>query len=329
MLEHEHAFAQYVRILGKGKKGSRSLTVEEAEEAMAMILDRKVRPEQLGAFLMLLRVKEESPEELCGFVRAVRGQLSTPEGLKVTLDWSTYAGKKNRLPWFFLSALALAGDGERILMHGARGHTAGRIYVEDLLHLFGLKPARNWMDVELELAHCNLSYVPVDVMSPVLHEIINLRPVLGLRSPVHTLCRLLNPLDAPYRIDGVFHPAYGPMHQQTARLLGQNNSVTVRGDGGEAEIRPDNDCTLQWVRDGEYVDDVWPRRFSQRLVKDEQLDPRDLLAFWRGDLSHEYGEGAVLETLGVCLKLMGRAEQPEAAAKMAKDLWESRDRSAF
>ena len=329
MFDNEHPFAQYVRILGKGKNGSRSLTTEESKEAMTMILEGQVRPEQLGAFLMLLRVKEESPQELCGFVQAVREQMTVPDDLRVELDWSTYAGKKNRLPWFFLSALVLASDGVPILMHGARGHTTGRVYIEDLLHLFGLKAAKNWLDAELELKHCNLVYVPLDMLNPVLAEIINLRPILGLRSPVHTLCRLLNPLDAPYRIDGVFHPAYAPMHQQTAKLLGQNNSVTVKGDGGEAEIKPDSDCTLQWVRNGEYVDDIWPRRFQQRLVKDKEIDTRDLLRMWRGEIENEYGKAALLETLAVSLKLIGRVEQSDAANKMALDIWEARDKTLY
>ena len=46
----EHPFAQYVRILGKGKTGSRSLTEDEAREAMGMILSGEVQDVQLGAF---------------------------------------------------------------------------------------------------------------------------------------------------------------------------------------------------------------------------------------------------------------------------------------
>lgn len=325
----EHPFAQYVRILGKGKVGSRSLSREEAFEAMTLILEEEVRPEQLGAFLMLLRVKEESPEELQGFVQAVNEVSSVPETLQVDIDWSTYAGKRNHLPWYFLSALCLAGAGYRIAMHGARGHTAGRVYVEDMLHLFGLKSCHNWLDAELELQHCNLAYIPIDMISPVLAEIIELRNVLGLRSPVHTLCRMLNPLNAPYRIDGVFHPAYAPMHQRTAKLLGQNNSVTVKGDGGEAEIKPDSDCALQWVKNGEYVDEIWPRLMPKRLVKEAQLNPRDLLAVWRGAMDHEYGEAAITETIAVCLQLMDKAPSVEDARAQATSLWAARDKSLY
>src|SRR5471030_1013507 len=103
----EHPFAQFVRILGKGKRGARNLTREEAREAMGMLLDEKVEDTQLGAFLMLLRHKEESPEELAGFTEAVRERLNAPS-LNVDVDWPTYAGKKRHLPWYLLAAKCLA-----------------------------------------------------------------------------------------------------------------------------------------------------------------------------------------------------------------------------
>ncbi|MEH6823620.1 MAG: glycosyl transferase family protein [Motiliproteus sp.] len=329
MTTQEHPFAPFVRILGKGKKGSRSLTCDEAEQAMAMILDRQVAPEQLGAFLMLLRVKEESPEELSGFITAVRARISAPVTLQADLDWSTYAGKKRQLPWFFLAALVLAEQGVRVCMHGARGHTPGRLYVEDLLGHFGLKGSNNWLDAALDLDETGLCYLPLVLINAELARIINLRRVLGLRSPVHTLSRLLNPLNARFRIDGVFHPAYGPMHQQTALLLGQDNSVTIRGDGGEAEIRPDADCSLQWVRAGKYFDQDWPRVQSQRHIRPDHLDSKDLLRVWRGHLQQPYGEAAVCETLAVCLCLLQRAESTDNARELAQVLWQQRDKTRF
>ncbi|MBI3904378.1 MAG: hypothetical protein HY309_02150, partial [Pseudomonas fluorescens] len=86
----EHPFAQFVRILGKGKRGARDLTRVEAREAMGMVFDEKVEETQLGAFLMLLRHKEESAEEMAGFTEALRERLNPP-ALAVDLDWPTYA----------------------------------------------------------------------------------------------------------------------------------------------------------------------------------------------------------------------------------------------
>ena len=134
----EHPFAEYIRILGKGKKGSRPLTQDEAYQAMKMILADEVLPIQLGAFLMLMRVKEETPEELAGFVLAAREScnLASDKAL-VDLDWSSYAGKRRHLPWFLLSALLLAENGISVFMHGAGGHSAGRLYTQDMLEISG------------------------------------------------------------------------------------------------------------------------------------------------------------------------------------------------
>jgi len=330
-MAQEHPFAQYVRILGKGKKGSRSLTREEANDAMGMILDRQVRPEQLGALLMLLRVKEESPEELAGFADAVRARYRPPQGIAASVDWATYAGKKRHLPWFMLVALLLAEQGTPVFMHGARGHTAGRLYSEDMLSLFGIEPCPDWQGVDHALRTTGFAFMSIDRLCPPLGEIIQLRNILGLRSPVHTLCRMLNPLDAEATIDGVFHPPYAPMHQQTALLLGIHQSVTVRGDGGEAEVKPDSDTELHWIIDGELDTGVWPRLYSQRLVKDERLDPQDLLGLWRGELDHPYGEGAVISTLAMVLRLL-EPERPidtERLLEQARERWARRDRRRF
>ncbi len=129
MKRQPHPFARFINILGRGKTLTRSLTIEEAEEAMAMILAGETLPEQLGAFLMLLRVKEESPAEIAGFVRAARATMQAPaRAPHVDVDWSSYAGKGRQLPWFTLSALILARNGWRVFMHGAEAHTQGRIY---------------------------------------------------------------------------------------------------------------------------------------------------------------------------------------------------------
>ncbi len=325
----EHPFAPYVRILGKGKSGSRSLDREEARIAMGMILDGEVRPEQLGAFLMLLRVKEEAPEELAGFADAVRERYAPPASLKVDLDWSSYAGKKRRHTWYLLVALCLASHGYRIFMHGARGHTPGRIYVEDMLGQFGLKPASDWVSAAAELDRCGFTYLSIDHFCPPLGDIIQLRSIMGLRSPVHTLCRMLNPLDARCSIDGVFHPAYGPMHQRAASLLGTQRNLTMKGDGGEAEARPDAECQLQWVLEGELVECLWPRTVGQRFMKEDELKPEVLKEVWLGTGSHPYGEAAVISTLAVVLQLLGEAGDQAVLLQRAEQLWQQRKIECF
>ena len=144
MIRPPHPFARFIQILGRGKTLSRSLTIEEAQEAMAMILAGDVLPEQLGAFLMLLRMKEESPGEIAGFVHAARAAMTLPSPMpKADVDWSSYAGKRRQLPWYLLAALVLAHNGYSVFMHGQDGHTAGRVYTGEVLARFGIPVAQS------------------------------------------------------------------------------------------------------------------------------------------------------------------------------------------
>lgn len=327
--EQAHPFAEFVRILGKGKKGSRSLTESEAHTAMTMILNTEVLDVQLGAFLMLLRVKEESVEELLGFVRAAREALAASTGLRVALDWSSYAGKRRHLPWYLFSIFLLAQKGHRILAHGASGHTTDRIYSEDVLQALGIPVAQDWASCEVHLEQQNFAYFPLSALCPPLHAIMDLRTVLGLRSPVHTLARLLNPADAPCVIQGIFHPGYRPVHQQVAQALGYQRVDVIKGEAGEIERNPDSDCLVQSVRDGELLEETWPALFQRRHVKEESLALEQFIAVWRGDVPHEYGEAAVTGTLAIALKLLGDASTQEEAMALASALWQERDRQRF
>ena len=261
----EHPFAQYVRILGKGRNGSRGLTFEEARDAMRMILADEVEPVQLGAFLMLMRVKEETPQEVAAAVEAVKGQLEIPSGApEVDLDWSSYAGKKRILPWYILSTLLMAENGIRVFMHGAAGHTAGRIYTRDVLPRLGVKAAAGMEEAVSQLESANFAYLDLEHLSPRLHEIVELRPLLGLRSPVHTIARMLNPFEAPTVMQGIFHPGYRPTHQQAGLLLEIQRLAVIKGEGGEIERNPDDPCLIQSVREGALVEEEWPAMFSKR-----------------------------------------------------------------
>ncbi len=321
--EIEHPFAEYVRILGKGQRGSRSLTGEEAERAFGMILDREVLDVQLGAFLMLLRIKAESVDELAGFVRATRNRLQLP-AVAVDLDWPSYAGKRRHYPWYLLAALTLARHGVRVVMHGAAGHTVNRLYAEDVLTALGLPIAHQATEAPAHLAQHGFAYVPLSTLSPVLGELIDLRNVMGLRSPVHTLARLINPFAAPCTVQAIFHPAYRSSHQQAAALLGARNMLVIKGEGGEFEYNPDADLTLAGIRAGALYETVWPRQNDSRSDPEPAFALAELIAVWEGKAHHPYGEQAVLGTLALALYTLQKANSREAAWDMARVWWQSR-----
>ncbi|WNB76237.1 glycosyl transferase family protein [Methylomonas koyamae] len=326
----EHPFAEFIKILGKGKKGARPLTQDEAYRAMQMILaDGQVEPIQLGAFLMLMRVKEETCEELAGFVAAARESFAFENKVAVDLDWSSYAGKRRHLPWFLLSTLLLAENGIKVFMHGAGGHTQGRLYTENVLRALGIDAAQSITEAGQQIERTNFSYLSLEHICPKLYDMINLRPVMGLRSPVHTLVRLLNPFDATASIQGIFHPSYRQVHQKAALLLDQKHMAVLKGEGGETERNPDVECLVQSVHDGELSDEIWPALFERRHMKAEELEPQLLAQVWRGELDDEFGQAAVIGTAAIALKLLGKAEDQTQAEALAAQFWAARDRNRF
>lgn len=322
----EHLFAQYVRILGKGKLGTRSLSLTEARHAFGMILRGEVEDMQLGAFLMLLRVKEETGEELAGFVQACRENMVPPaDTLTADLDWSSYAGKKHQHPWFILSLLLVAAAGHRVFIHGSDGHTAGRLYTEQAMLELGLPVADSWQQVEAQLASTGLSYLSLRYFCPELHRMMQLRHLLGLRSPVNTLARMYNPLRCEASIQSIFHPAYGDLHRDTDLILEQPRSLVFKGDSGEVEIKPHADTKLMLLSPEGKQEIVHSRIVEGRVASVTAPDTQSLRALWCAEAEDSYGLEAVLATTAVALLTVGSQATLKTARDRAEQLWHERD----
>jgi anthranilate phosphoribosyltransferase len=286
-----------------------------------MILDGRVMPEQLGAYLMLLRIKEESPEELAGFTLAVRAKL--PEaGFEVDIDWPCYAGKKRRSLWFLLAAKALASAGFRIHLHGAGAHTAGRQYVEDCLEALDIPLATSMEEAAATFRTHNLVFTPLSAFSPVLQQIIGLRPLMGLRSPVHSLARMINPSQAPLSLQSIFHPGYQPVHQQAACLLGEQEVLILKGDGGEFEVRPDKPGKLLRVQQGQASTQPLGDFMTPVAPDVSTPDVDALVRTWEHGFGQTGDELRVLTTLGLILAQSDKGDH--APIDRARAVWSDR-----
>ena len=325
----KHPFSQFIRAVGRGATLSRSLTMDEASEAMGMILDGEVEPVQLGAFLLVLRYRKETSEELAGFVQAARARMTAMPDVAVDLDWPSYADLHRQRPYFVLAALLLAQSGLRVLMHGIPGE--GPATTPAVLQAFGLGASETGDDVAAALDEANFAYLPLLAACPALHSLFDLRPLLGLRSPVNTFARELNPCDAPAQVQGVFHPTYLETHQETARLLGQPSAAIFKGGGGEVQRNPAKPCRVAMVTEAGLDEEIWPAMTAGETYpwRDEELEPRHVLDFWRGTWSASAPLAAVLGTTAIALKLTGRAGTQKEAEALARELWESRDRMAY
>lgn len=322
--DEPHPFAAFLRTIGRGSTVGRPLDESEAKAAFDMILDAKVEPMQLGAFLLVLRYRTEAPSELAGFVRAARHNFEGNGPPVADLDWPSYADRHKQLPYFVLAAKLLAGAGIRILIHGIKGE--GPATTRAAVSALGLATASSFDEASEALDRDNIAYLPLEAFCPKLEALFGLRPLLGLRTPVNSLARELNPAGAPAQMQGVFHPNYLSLHADTAVLLGQHKAAIFKGGGGEAQRNPDKPCRTLIVDDGVRSELEWPALLEGESYawRDEPLDVTRLAALWSGECDDLAPIQATTGTAAMALMMLGRAKDQEEAEAMASALWKGR-----
>jgi len=322
----ESRFATFVATLGRGPGRSRALTRDEARTAFGMVLRGEADPHQVGAFLMLLRFRGEDAEEITGMVQAARAHAgSGPSGMAVDLDWPSYgAGRTRGAPWFLLSALALARSGITVLMHGSNDFSSG-IAVEDAMAALGLHPDADLASAALTMKAHRFAYLPLRAMVPDLDRLLDMRRLFGLRSPVNTAARLLNPADAPAGVDGVFHPPYIDVHLGVAERMGRHRLLVLKGGGGEAERVPLKPATAT----------VWDLAAGRRELMLPAVDglrshpaatdtPAGFASVWTGETAPETPLATIRATISLALLAMGRTDDPARAMEDAASIWAQR-----
>lgn len=321
-------FPAVLKIVGRGPTLSRPLDPEEAEAAMAAILDGRVDELQLGAFLLTLRTRGETAAEIAGFTRAARARLPDLAWLAVDLDWPSYADAHKQLPWFLLAARLVALAGARVLLHGVAGE--GPAGTREGLAALGVPIAASPAEAARALDRQRLAYLPLEVLAPRLAELMDLKPRLGVRTAVNSFVRALDPARARARIVGVFHPPYLALHAEAEQILAGGACALFKGGGGEAQRNPEKPCRVLRVERGEVREETWPALLAEERHpwRQEPLDVRRLAALWTGELQEPGPRAAVVGTAAIALHLSGRARTPAEAQSLAEDLWRERPRLA-
>lgn len=229
----------YIKIVGAGARRARALTREEAQDAFELIVTA-AEPVQVGAFLLALRMKGETVPELIGFSDSLapyKRVAAAPQGaLEVDAHGDGHEGVVSLLPAAACAAAAcgvpvwLAVDADSpFARHGLRGGLAaiglqGELGVD--------RAAQDLM--KAGVAACDLGH-----SCPPLRRLIDLRPLLGVRTVAQTLAKLVSSCRAAYRLVGAFHAPYvAPMAETLFLMPGVRRGLVVQALGGLPEARP-------------------------------------------------------------------------------------------
>ena len=221
--------SHYIKEIGRGKDGARPLTREQATDLLGQVLDGTVTDLEVGAFCLAMRIKGETPEEMAGFLDAVRRRMSlVPDSGHPVVVLPSYNGAR-KLPLLTpLLALLLAREGVAVLIHGTPTENS-RVFVSEVLEALQI---RAQTAPEL-IAPGEVLYIPTEVLCPALKRLLDVRRVVGLRNPAHSLVKLMNPcVGKALIVSSYTHPEYAVSMAQTFELT-HTNAMLLRGTEGE------------------------------------------------------------------------------------------------
>lgn len=247
--------ARFIKEIGRGQKGARSISHEDARSLYAAMLGGRVSDLELGALLMALRIKGESADELAGFLEAAEAAfapLPAPPGAHAPVVIPSYNGARKLPNLTPLLALLLARQGVPVLVHGVQADP-GRVTSAEIFAGLGLPLATTPADVLAAAAQGRPAFMPIEALAPKLAQMLSLRRVLGVRNTAHTLVKILQPFEcAALRLVSYTHPEYletlGEYFMQAP--AGRGDAFLMRGTEGETVANPHRAQQIDWFHGG-------------------------------------------------------------------------------
>jgi len=232
------SITSYIKEIGRGKEGARSLSEAQALDLMGQVLDGQVSDLELGAFAMAMRIKGETVDELAGFLQAAATRCLPIACERTLVVLPSYNGARKLPNLTPLLALMLAQEDVPVLVHGMP-EDPGRVTTADIFQVLGLPIARTADDVSQAWRRREPVFMRTDALCPPLARLLDARWTIGLRNSGHTIAKLLDPCAAgrAMRVVNYTHPEYGTMLtdflQHTAA-----NALLMRGTEGEPVADP-------------------------------------------------------------------------------------------
>lgn len=222
--------SQYIKQIGRGRQGARSLAREQAADLFGQVLDGAASDLEVGAFCIAIRIKGETPEEMAGFLDATYARLHRmPAGTRPVVVLPSYNGARKLPVLTPLLALLLARHGVPVLIHGTATES-GRVFVPEVLRGLDVHALPSIRAIEPGEA----AFVPTELLCPGLKRLLDVRRVVGLRNSSHSLVKLMNPCEGPAVIVGSYtHAEYGESMAAVFELMG-STALLLRGTEGEA-----------------------------------------------------------------------------------------------
>ncbi|QYY24462.1 DNA-binding protein YbiB [Diaphorobacter sp. MNS-0] len=228
--------SHYIKEIGRGARGAKALDRAQAADLFGQVLDGQVTDLEIGAFCVAMRIKGETAEEMSGLLDAVHARIAAIPACangQPLIVLPSYNGARKLPVLTPLLALLLAREGLPVLLHGMRTE-ARRVLASDVLEALDI-PA---LTAPQSIAPSSVAHIGTAVLLPGLARLLAVREVIGLRTPGHSVAKLMNPCAGPALVVSSFtHPEYFDILSGTFATLGAH-ALLSRGLEGEVAADP-------------------------------------------------------------------------------------------
>lgn len=326
-------FTTLLKEVGRGKRGARDLSYDEALVAADWIYSRKATPAQIGAFFIAQRIKTESVEELEAFVTVCR-QRAHRAPIAGGIDCAgPYDGRIKSFYATFATSFLLAAAGLPVTLHSIPALPPKQgVTLHALLDEIGIDEGNFTPQRAAEIAaQTGILHVAAEQWCPPLAALRPIREELHMRTILNTVEKLIDYSHSPYLVIGVFHNTVFDRLSVLLNRLGYRKSLIVQGVEGSEDVfidRPTRTCfvegdqaTFQRIDPAQYglaaplPDNVTWTPAEQIRITEEVLQGKGHVGYY-----HQ-----VLLNGAIRLHLAGRANTIEQGLSVCRSLVENGD----
>ncbi len=308
------------------------LTMQEAEQVMNEIMSGKATDAQIAGFLVALRLKGETIDEITACAKVMREKASRikPKNHAELIDVVGTGGDKSGT--FNIStaaAFVVAGAGIPVAKHGNKG-VSSKCGSADVLTALGIKIDLEPQKVEQCINEVGIGYMFAPKFHGAMKYAIGPRKELAVRTVFNILGPLTNPAEAPYELMGVFDEKLVEPLAEVLGKLGCKHALVVHGNGLD-EITIEAQTKVAEYKDNHVTTyEIKPTDFGIKLASLDELkggSPEDNAKIIL-DILNQKEKGpkrdVVLLNAGAAIYVAGKANSIQGGIDIAKDSIDSR-----
>jgi anthranilate phosphoribosyltransferase len=302
------------------------LSRDESRNVMNLIMQGKTTEAQIAGYLIALRMKGETVDEITGAVEVMRANVTAIKSKQQNLvdTCGTGGDSLNTFNISTAAAFIAAGAGIPVAKHGNKS-VSSKCGSADVLTALGVN-----IDIGVELMEKSLSEVGIAFLfAPKLHPSMKYampaRHDLGVRTVFNLLGPLTNPAKAKCQLLGVYHPGLVRTVVEVLKELGSVQVIAVHGFEGMDEISISGKTKVCELIDGEIYDyEIKPEDFHVRSAPIESIQCKDIESHKKMFLKVLKGIEspalhAVLLNAGAAIRVGGKADSINEGIIMARD----------